>query len=96
MNKISSDSSKVGACRARSKHFLDLAFVPVGHGRNDRLFVGEIAINQTNADAGLGADIVHAGLVKAALGEANEGSIEDLGAPIEGRFKLGLGHGSKR
>jgi hypothetical protein len=61
---------------------LDFVFVSVGHGRNDCLFVGEIAINQANTNAGLGADIVHTGLVKATLGEANQGSIEDLDAAI--------------
>ena len=32
---------------------LDFVFVPVGHGRNDSFFVGEIAINQADADARL-------------------------------------------
>ena len=77
------------------EHVLDFVFVPVGHGRDDRLFVFEIAIDQADADACLGADIVHAGLVKAAFGETNHGGIEDLGAAIEGRFELGLGHGAK-
>ena len=66
--------------------FLDLLLVPVGHRRNDRLFVGEIAINQSDAYARFGADIVHTGLVKAAFGEANQGGIEDLGPAIESGF----------
>ena len=69
--------------------------MPVGHGRNHRLFIGEIAINQTDADTRFCTDIVHTGLVKAALGETNQGCIEDLGGAIEGGgFGLGLGHGS--
>jgi len=38
---------------------------------------------------------VHTGLVKAAVGEANQGRIEDLGSAIEGWFELGLRHGPK-
>jgi len=68
---------------------LDFAFVPVGHGGNDCLFIGEIAINQADTDARLCADIVHTSLVKAALSEANQGCIEDLGPAIEGGFELG-------
>jgi len=76
--------------------FLDFIFVPVSHGRNDCFFVGEIPINQAHTDARLCADIVHTGLVKATLGETNQGCIEDLGAAIEGGFELGLGHGVER
>jgi hypothetical protein len=36
---------------------------------------------------------VHTGLVKAALGETNQGCVEDLGSAIKGGFQLGLGHG---
>ena len=53
--------------------------MPRRHGGNDRLLVFEIAIDQSDADAGLGANIVHAGLVKAALGEANDRCIQYLG-----------------
>ena len=54
----------------------------VRHCGNDRLFVFEIAIDQPDADPSLGANVVHAGLVKTALGEANKGCIEDLTTPI--------------
>ena len=60
--------------------------MPIGHGGNDGLLVDEIAIDQADADSGFGADIVHAGLVKAALGEANDGGLEDLGASIDKRW----------
>jgi hypothetical protein len=36
---------------------------------------------------------MHAGLVEAALTEANKGGIEDLGPTIEGGFNLGISHG---
>ena len=56
--------------------------MPVGHGRNDSFLIGEIPVDQPNANAGFAADVVHTGLVKAALGEANQGRINDLGAAI--------------
>ena len=64
------------------QHVGNLFLVAVRHCRDDRLFVFEIAIDQPDADPGLSADVVHAGLVKTALGEANKGCVEDLGAPI--------------
>ena len=70
----------------------DLSLVAVRHCGDDRLFVFEIAIDQSDADSGLSADIVHAGLMKTALGEANKGCIEDLTTPIWSRICLGLGH----
>jgi len=40
---------------------------------------------------------VHAGLVKTALGEADQRSVKDLGTPIGiGRVYLGLGHRPRR
>jgi hypothetical protein len=57
---------------------LDLGFMAFGHSGDDRLFVGEIAIDQPNADPGFGADIVHTGLVKAMFGETNHGGLKDL------------------
>jgi hypothetical protein len=39
---------------------------------------------------------MHAGLVKAAVTEANEGGIEDLGSTIKGGFELGIGHGAAK
>ena len=60
--------------------------MPLGHGSDDGLFVGEIAVDQPHADPGLGADVVHAGLVESALGEANDRGFEDLGAAVKGRF----------
>jgi len=69
---------------------MNFLFMPIGHCRNDRVFVLEIAINQTDTDPSLGADVVHAGLVKASLGEANQRGIENLGASIGARFYLGL------
>ena len=40
---------------------------------------------------GFRADIVHTGLVKATLGEANQGGIEDLGRGDLGKVRAGLG-----
>jgi hypothetical protein len=56
--------------------------VPIGHGRNHRFLILEVTVDQPNANSGLAADVMHAGLVKPALGEANKGCVEDLGAPI--------------
>jgi len=62
-----------------------------GHRRNDCLLIFEIAIDQFDADPSLSADIVHAGLVKPAFGEADQRSFKDLGTPIRvRRVYLGL------
>src|SRR6516165_5445729 len=74
------------------QHFGNLFLVPVRHGGYDRLFVFKIAIDQSDADPSLGADVVHAGLVKTALGEANKSCIEDLATPIGSGICLGLWH----
>src|SRR5205814_3677531 len=53
----------------------------------------KIAINQADADAGFGTDVVHAGLVKPALGKTNDSGIKYLGTSIGiSRFYLGLRH----
>ena len=73
------------------QHLADLRFVPIGHCRNDSFLVFEVTIDQPNADPCLTADIMHAGLVKPAFGEADYGSLKDLGTPIPiGRVYLGL------
>jgi hypothetical protein len=56
--------------------------VTVRHRGNDRLFIFKIAIDQSDADPGLSADVMHAGLVKTAFGEANKGCIQDLAPSI--------------
>jgi hypothetical protein len=56
--------------------------MPIGHCRNDRILILEIAINEADTDPGLGANVVHAGLVEASFGEADQGRIENLGASI--------------
>ena len=71
---------------------MDLLFVLLRHGGNDRLLVGEIAIDQPHADAGFGADIVHARLVKAVPGEANHGGLKDLGPAFKPRLSWDLRH----
>ncbi len=50
---------------------VNFLLMPIGHCGNDRILILEIAINQANTDPGLGADVVHAGLVKASLSEAD-------------------------
>ena len=75
------------------QHVADFCLMAIRHRRNDRLFVFEIAIDQPDADAGFGTDVVHAGLVKAAFGKADQSGIKDLGTSIgAGRFYLGLRH----
>src|SRR5439155_20319159 len=84
-----SDLKRLEQGRRLTGAFQDLMnflLMPIGHCRNDRVFVLEIAINQTDTDPSLGANVVHAGLVKASLGEANQRGIENLGASIEARF----------
>ncbi len=61
---------------------MNFFLMPIGHCGNDRILVLEIAINQANADPGLCANVVHAGLVEASFGEADKGGIENLGASI--------------
>ena len=70
---------------------LDLVLMAVGHGGNDGLLVFEIAVDEADADSGLGADVVHAGLVEAAFGEADHGGVEDLLAAIERWDLMGAG-----
>ena len=74
------------------QHFGNLFLVAVRHRGNDRLFVFEIAINESDADPSLGADIVHAGLVKTTLGEANHGGLHDLLATILAGVYLEIRH----
>src|SRR5213078_695005 len=66
--------------------------MPIGHCGNNRILILEIAINQTDANPGFGTDVVHAGLVEASFGEADQGGIEDLGASILAGFYLGGRH----
>ncbi len=61
---------------------MNFFFMPIGHCGNDRILVLEIAINQANADPSLCANVVHAGLVEASFGEADQGRIENLGVSI--------------
>src|SRR5439155_12050176 len=75
---------------------MNFLFMPIGHCGNDGVLVVKIAINEADADPSLRADVVHAGLVKSSLGEANERGIENLGASIGARFYLGLGHKVKK
>ena len=58
----------------------------VRHGGDDRLFVFEIAIDQPDTDAGFGADIVHARLMEASLGEANHRGLKNLSGAIRAWF----------
>src|SRR5947199_8312896 len=66
--------------------------MPIGHCGNNRILILEIAINQTDANPGFGTDVVHAGLVEASFGEADQGGIEALGAAVLAGFYLGLRH----
>jgi hypothetical protein len=69
---------------------MNFLFMPISNCGNDGVLVLEIAINEANADPSFGTDIVHAGRVKASFGEADQGGIENLGAPIGAGFYLGL------
>ena len=71
---------------------LNFLFMPIGHCRNDRILVFEIAINEADADPSLSADVMHAGLVKPSLGEAHQRRVKNLGGPIEAMVYLGLSH----
>jgi hypothetical protein len=77
------------------QNFLDFLFMPIGHGRNHGLFVLEIAIDQTDADPGFGADVVHARLVETTLGKARHGGVENLSRPIKDGVGLRVGHWAK-
>ena len=75
------------------EHFRNFSFVSVGHRSDDRFLILKIAIDQADTDASLGADVVHARLMKSVFGEANERSLEDLRSAIEsGRFSDGVRH----
>jgi hypothetical protein len=61
-------------CRCLSRtlqHLANLFLVPIGHCRNNCFLVFEVAIDQPDTDPCLAADIMHAGLMKPALGEAD-------------------------
>ena len=60
------------------QHFANFFLVAVRHRGNHRLFIFEVAIDQADADAGFGTDVVHAGLVKSAFGKADQSGIKDL------------------
>src|ERR1700737_5290767 len=66
--------------------------MPIGNGRNHGLFILKVAIDQTDADPGFGADIVHARLVETTFGKARHRGIENLGRPVEDGVGLRLGH----
>ncbi len=79
------------------QNFVDLFLVPIGHGGNHGFLVLKVAVDQADADPGLSADIVHAGLVEAAFRETSHRGVEDLGRPVESyRFDLGLRHGTRQ
>src|ERR1700682_6303945 len=71
---------------------LDLLLMSIRHGGNDRLFVFEVTIDEPDTDAGFGADIVHARLMEASLGEANHRGLKDLSAAVRAGFQLILRH----
>ena len=92
VKRISIASSRVGASPARSSNSRDILLV-FGRDRGDHfLLVFEVAIDQPDADPGLGADVVHARLVKAALGKADHRGLEDLCAAIKRGFDAFRGH----
>ena len=61
----------------------------LGEGGDNSFLARKIAIDQPDADAGFGANVVHARLVKAAFGEANHRSTKDLRPSIERAVGLG-------
>ncbi len=64
-----------------------------GRERRDHLLlVLEVAIDKSDANPGLGADIVHAGLVKAALCEAEHGRLKNLLSAIKDGAGAFRGH----
>ena len=64
------------------QHLVNLLLMSIRHRPNHVLLIFEVAVDKTDADAGFGADIMHAGLVKSAFGEADHGRVENLGASI--------------
>jgi hypothetical protein len=74
------------------QQLVDLLFVLLRDGGDHRFLVLEVAINEAHADLGLLANVLHARLVKAALGEANHGGLQDLGPALKSRFQRDLRH----
>ena len=73
------------------QNFANFFLMAVRHRGNHRFFVFEVPIDQTDANAGFGTDIMHAGLMKPAFGKADYSGIKDLRTSIwTGRFLLGL------
>ena len=67
----------------------DLFLVPIGHRRDDRFLVREVAVDQANADTSFRADIVHAGLVKPALRKRGDRRLQNLIAAVERKVVTG-------
>ena len=74
---------KQGGSSARPfEQCANLGFVMLRQCRDDCFFAAKVAVNQPDTDAGFGADVVHAGLVKAALGKAENRRTQDLGGAV--------------
>ena len=73
----------------------DLFLVFFSDGGNDFVLVSKITIDEADADAGFGADVVHGGLVKTRFGKADNGRVEDLPATIISGFAALARSGSR-
>ena len=79
--KMISTSSKPGAWPALGRfEICSCAGRPLPRSR---LLYFKMPVDQTDADSSFGADVVHARLMKSALGEADDGRLENLGPAIE-------------
>src|SRR6187200_1554853 len=78
------------------QHLLDLLFVPIGHGRDNGFLIFEVAVDQTDANAGFSTNVVHTSLVETVFGETDDGGVEDLTSAIEGGLNLRVWHGAVR
>ena len=71
----------------------DLGAVALGDAGDDRFLGREIAIDVAGAHPGLGADLLHRGLVKAHTGKAAPRRVEDFRAAVGMQLGVGLTQG---
>ena len=89
VSRISSESSKRRRRTGSLEQIAEVLLVLLGEGGDDGFLARKVAIDQADANAGLGADVVHAGLVEPAFGEANHRGAKDLRPPVERGVSLG-------
>src|SRR5262245_49012302 len=83
---------EVGGAGQRLEPFGEFLPLAVAERRNQGLLAGEVDVKRPGADAGLAADVLHAGAMQAPAGDAAFGGIENVLAPRLHCFGFELWH----